>query len=807
MSFTGLDPGEVLVARAEYGRNELPSPRPRSIAERALQQLLDPMILLLIGACCLTLLLGDYPDAAIIGFVVVANTAIGLIQERRAERALTALHTLSAPACRAIRSGVVQRLPSTELVPRDVILLEPGDVVPADAALLEAHGLTLNEAAMTGESFPVERRTGDVIRSGTVVTHGRGTAEVTQIGTASGLGEIAEAVASARVRATPLQRRLTRLSRDLVMATSAVCLVVFVMGVLRGEPLDEMVLIAVSLGVAAVPESLPAVVTIALALGAYRMAQRSAIVRTLPAVETLGSVTVLAVDKTGTITEGRPHVDEVWVPDGAAPGEAALLDAMVLCNDAAPVVSMTGNSVDVEGDPLDVALIEHAIRAGIDVDAVRRRWPRRGETPFDEDRRCMTTRHQSAGILVDVVKGAPEAVLANMPDISGGEDVRSVAARFAQAGRRVVAVARAVKGGESDKARGAHELLGLVALTDPPRAVAKDVVETCRAAGVRVILITGDHAETARAIAGEVSIGGGNLTVATADQLGADGRLVELDVIARTTPEQKVDIVRRLQDAGQVVAMTGDGVNDAPALQSADIGIAMGLGGTEVARQAAALVLADDDLRTVVVAIEEGRRILANIRTFLRYALSGGLAEVMVMVVAPFLGMPAPLLPGQILWINMLTHGLPGVAFGAEPADPSQMRKPSASPDKSVLGDRLWARIGVTGSAIAAVTLVAGTAAPDAESYQQTAMFVVLGLAQLFLALGLRARAPRTGWAGHSLEIATAVSVVALVAGVIVPSLRDLLHTTVPPGSWLPWVCLAAIPGVLTAIVRRPRSR
>ena len=587
-----------------------------------------------------------------------------------------------------------------------------------------------------------------------------------------------------------------------------------------------MLLVTVSLGVAAVPESLPAVVTIALALGAFRMAQRSAIVRSLPAVETLGSVTVLAVDKTGTITEGRLQVGRVWTPDQEVVLErhppagrdlesspvsgdrVAALRAMVLCNDAQVVVREDGDR-NVEGDPLEVALLEYAGTAGVDAAAVRRCWPRLDELPFDETRRSMTTRHRNPeGGWVSIMKGAPESVLDQLSDPDVADRASQTAAALARAGHRVLAVAsRAAAGSPASTTPPSYRLLGLIAMTDPPRAAAREVVETCRNAGVRVMIVTGDHADTARAVAQDVGLGTGAVSVTTADELKRDKNnsgLVGVDAVARTQPEQKVDIVRRLQNSGHVVAMTGDGVNDAPALRSADIGVAMGRGGTEVARQAAALVLADDDLGTVVVAIEEGRRILANIRTFLRYALSGGLAEVLVMILAPFIGMPAPLLPGQILWINMLTHGLPGVAFGAQPADPAAMQRPSASPDESVLGDRLWLRILLGGSLIATVTLVAGSAAPSTEPEQQTAMFVVLGLAQLFLALALRTRGiERKGWAGHGLELALLLSGLSLAAAVVFEPLRQLLHTTDLSSSWPALVLLAAIPGAIVGLVQR----
>ena len=543
--------------------------------------------------------------------------------------------------------------------------------------------------------------------------------------------------------------------------------------------------------------------TVALALGAFRMAQRSAIVRSLPAVETLGSVTVLAVDKTGTITEGRLQVSEVWTP--ASVERDSILRAMVLCNDAQVVVRADGGQ-GVEGDPLEVALIEYAEKEGVRARVVRPCWPRLDELPLDEKRRSMTTRHLSPdGERLTIVKGLPRpswcCCQTQTWPIKEARPLRGSRGE----GHRVLAVVSALI--RPGLRRADLRPAGTDRDDGSPRAASREVLDTCRHAGVRVMIVTGDHADTARAVANGVGLVTSESAVAVADELSeGDSALDTVNVVARTRPEQKVDIVHRLQNAGHVVAMTGDGVNDAPALRSADIGVAMGRGGTEVARQAAGCPRGRRP-RTVVVAIEEGRRILANIRTFLRYALSGGLAEVLVMIVAPFLGMSSPLLPGQILWINMLTHGLPGVAFGAQPADPAVMRQPSASPDKSVLGDRLWLRVAGAGSLIAIVTLIAGTGAGDIESDQQTAMFVVLGLAQLGLGARpaiLEPRPERTLRARRG--VAVLLSALCLAAAVVLEPLRDLLQTAEFSGGWLSLLLLAAIPGAVIGLLRRRKG-
>ncbi len=826
----GLSTSEAVRLLAVHGPNELPRAARRSVASRVLNQLRDPMILLLLGACVVTVLLGDGVDTVVIAAVIVLNSGIGVIQEVRAERALAALDDLAAPTAKVMRDHTLVVLPATEITPGDVVHVDAGDIVPADALLLESYRLQIDESAMTGESVPVEPGNGEEIKSGTVVTRGRAVALVTRTGASSSLGQIAELVASAPARPTPLQRRLSRLSRTLAGAAAVAAALVFMLGILQGRSPSEMLVVAVSLAVAAVPESLPAVVSVSLALGAYRMAQRAAIVRGLPAVETLGSVSVIASDKTGTLTEGRMVAREIWTPhscytvagSGYAPTGAIvqvraaeevedplladLLLAGVLCNDAQLLEPQGEVPWMVTGDPMEGALVALGHRGGLDPDLLRTTWPRTAEEPFDNERRLMTTRHAApyGGILM-VTKGAPESVLRLISDPVVTTEVTQAAARLARAGYRVIAIADCVRAAPTDGEN--YRFLGLVAISDPARETAKNVVRECREAGVRVVMVTGDHADTARAVATSVGItdaAPGLIQGEAVSRETLSGGLDEIGVYARTRPDQKVDIVQALQRDGQVVAVTGDGVNDAPALRAADIGVAMGRGGTEVARQAADLVLADDDLRTVVRAIEEGRRILANIRAFLRYALAGGLAEVIVMVAAPFLGMPIPLVPAQILWINLLTHGLPGVAFGTEPLDPAVMRKPSRSPDESVLGQGLRVQILLTGLLIAIVTLVAGAFADVNGAHVQSYVFVVLGLAQLGVALALRAPVAHRRLSGRMLELAVLVAAGLQLAALYAPPLQSLLQTEGMAGSQLALLLgLAAVPGVVVRLARQ----
>ncbi|MGN6792602.1 MAG: cation-translocating P-type ATPase, partial [Streptosporangiaceae bacterium] len=722
-------------------------------------------------------------------------------------RAIAALSELTAPEARVLRHGEQRQIPAAAVVVGDVLVLAQGDIVPADARLVEAVAMLVDESALTGESVPVDKTPEgieNIVSAGTVVTRGRGRAVVTATGAASAMGRIA-ALVGERQGLTPLQRRLAGFGRLLAAAAVALCAIVLTIGLVNGQPVELMVITAISLVVAAVPESLPAVVTLALALGARRMSARNALIRRLPAVETLGAVTVLATDKTGTLTEGNMVTRRLWTsaggaeisgtgygPDGAvtresrrvsaadAPDVAALLTAGALCNDAALRPPSDGQEQwTAIGDPTEAALLAAAAKLGLGAAELSEQFPRVAELPFDSRRKRMTTAHRlAAGGVRIICKGAPEAVLSEAV-IADDEDMihraQVRADKLAADGLRVLAIASADRADLTSAVSlesGLH-LLGLAGILDPPRPAAAATIASCRTAGITPVLITGDHPATARAVAAEVGIIGGDDPV-------VDCRVAELtdgraQVYARATPEQKLDIIRARQAAGHVVAMTGDGVNDGPALRRADIGVAMGKRGTEVARQAADLVLADDELGTVVKAAEEGRRVYGNIRRFLLYGLSGGLAEIVVMLTGPFLGLALPLLPAQILWINLLTHGLPGVALGGEPASPGVMSRPPRPPAESVLGAGLWQRIIRVGAVIAALTLGIALWAHATGRPWQSMAFFALGATQLAVAVGSRAQ-PGT-LANPSLLAAVAGALALQFAALYVPLLRDLLHT------------------------------
>jgi len=829
----GLSSAEAAARLALDGANVLPAgPRVR-LWRRLVRQGRDPLVLVLLVAAALTIGTGDWADAAVIVLVIMVNTAVGVGQEVKADRAITALSEVTAAEARVLRDGMQRQVPAAEVVVGDLLVLAEGDVVPADAAVVEAAALLVDEASLTGESVPVDKaaadaqQSADAVSAGTVVVRGRGLAVVTATGAASAMGRVA-ALLVAGSGLTPLQRRLVGVGRALAGVAVVLCAVVLALGLANDQPVELMIVAAISLVVAAVPESLPAVVTLALALGARRMAARNALVRRLPAVETLGSVTVLATDKTGTLTEGAMFVRHLWTPSGVAsvsgsgyrpdgqirrdgrtlgPGDAPdldeLLSAAALCNDAALRAPQIGGSDwSAVGDPTEAALLVAAGKIGLDPAGLAARLPRCAETPFDSRRKRMVTAHRLPDGRIRVVcKGAPEALLRRPVLANDADSVAWAVARaedLARDGFRVLAVAAADHRTlpAADGLERGLRLLGLVAIFDPPRASAAATIAACRAAGITPILITGDHPATARAIATELGIIAPGEPVVDCRQPPVDRNgpcWRDARVFARATPEQKLDIVGARQAAGDVVAMTGDGVNDGPALRRADIGVAMGRRGTEVARQAADLVLADDELATVVAAAEEGRRVYTNIRRFLLYGLSGGSAEIAVMLAGPFVGLPLPLLPAQILWINLLTHGLPGVALGSEPADPAAMHRPPRPPEQSVLGAGLSQRIARVGLVIAAVTLGVAVWAHATGRPWQSMAFFTLGTTQLAAALGSRAR-PGT-WTNPLLLAAVAAALLLQLAGIYLPPLRELLSTQPLAVADLAIVCALATLG------------
>jgi len=681
----GLSSDEARERLVANGPNELARAEPTSPWRLLLAQFASPVIWLLLGACIVSAALGEVVDAIAIGTIVVLNSLVGFFQEYRAERAVLALRSMTAPRARVFRDGRTLVIAARDVVPGDLLMLEAGDVVAADARLIEANALLTGEAALTGESTPVEKSTlpveasaplaerRDSVFMGTSVANGTGQAIVYATGQKTELGKIAHLLATATEEATPLQKRLARVSQLLLYLCLGVVIVVAALGLLRQLPLLEVFLSAVSLAVAAVPEGLPAVVTIALAVGVQRLVGRNVLVRKLPAVETLGCATVICTDKTGTLTTGVMTVREIWGGD-----HRDVLEAAIACCDA----ELDASERSGTGDPTEIALLMAGAERGLRRAAIEEARPRVLVNPFDSERKRMSIR-RSDGVLY--VKGAVESVLPRCSAAPGGATEANV--QMATRGLRILAIAVGKGAAEEELT-----LLGLVGIADPPRSEAIDAVRAARAAGITTVMITGDHPATAQAIARELGILGPQ---------EAAGDVVH----ARATPEDKLTIVRSWKKRGAVVAMTGDGVNDAPALREAHIGIAMGKTGTEVTREASDVILTDDNFASIVAAIREGRGIFDNIRKTLVYLLGGNAGELLVMLGAAVVGLPMPLLPLHLLWINLVTDGLPALALVVDPVDSDAMQRPPRNPAEPMLGRDEWVTVVVTGVLQAGVTL------------------------------------------------------------------------------------------------------
>jgi Ca2+-transporting ATPase len=814
----GLAPDEVARRLARHGPNALVEGPRRGPARMLLDQFADVMVLVLIAAAGVASVLGEPQDTMAIVVIVAVNAVLGFVQEYRAERAMAALRVVAASPARVRRTGSVVVVPAVGVVPGDVVLLEAGNAVPADLRLVESAQLRVDEGALTGESEPVDKVSapladpdlplGDrrnMAYKGTVVTYGRGTGVAVATGMDTELGRIASMLGDETAAQTPLQRRLGRFGQRLAIAVLGLCAIIFAAGMLRGEAPIVMLLTALSLAVAAIPEALPAVVTVSLALGAAKLVRKHALIRRLPAVETLGSVTVVCTDKTGTLTQNRMEVEAYHV-DGSAtaavPRDAgtaepwgALLTALALDNDTrrsdgAPV-----------GDPTEIALFLAAERAGYDPDALASRFPRAAEIPFSSERGRMTTLHRAGVGALICTKGAPERVVERCTQQRGaaGEGplqaagILRAADEMARAGLRVLAVAmRWLPAVPPDVAPEVIEseltYLGLVGLRDPPRPEAREAVARCQSAGIRVVMITGDHPVTAEAIARRLGIlpdGEGVLTGRELARLSGPAlatRVATTRVYARVAPEQKIGIVQALQARGEVVAMTGDGVNDAPALRAADIGVAMGRTGTDVAREAAHMVLLDDDFATIVAAVAEGRRIYDNVRRFIKYALACNAGEIWALFLAPFVGLPLPLLPIHILWINLVTDGLPGLALAVEPAESDVMRRPPRRPDESVFARGLGVHALWVGLLMGTVTLLTQAwAYRSGSAHWQSMTFTVLTLSQMGHVLAIRSERTSLWQQGltsnRALFAAVVLTTVLQVATLYVPELHPIFKT------------------------------
>ncbi len=880
----GLNGAEVGRRTEQYGPNELIERGGRSPWAILWEQLSGVMTVILIVAAVISLFLDEPVDSVVILVIVVLNAALGFTQELRAERSMAALKKMSVPRVRVRRDGVVAEVSAKELVPGDIVLLETGNVVPADGRIAQGVNLKIQESALTGESVAVEKQA-DVVLSvekpladrrnmvymGTVVTYGHGEIAVTATGMQTQLGQIADMIQSVGVETTPLQRRLDQLGKVLAVAALLIVAIIFVMGWSQGAEFRDLFLTAVSLAVAAVPEAMTAIVTIALSLGAQRMLKRKALIRKLPAVETLGSVSVICTDKTGTLTENRMTVTVIDVANhqlqvnprtGDTPSELIteegepleedvrptldlLMIAGSLCNDAVLRKQQGApRAYRAIGDPTENALVLAAANFGTLKEPLEQVLPRTAEVPFDSDRKRMTTVHQippssaeipaslrdvfehgstgtKAPSFVAFTKGALDSVL----DISRAvwvEDdmlplddawrqrITEAHDRLAAQGMRVLAVALrtldAVPSGD-DSVDLEDELvfLGMFGMIDPPRAEVQDAVRTCRAAGIRSVMITGDHPLTARHIASQVGIDDNErfLTGQELDGLSpADlkAAVADVSVFARVAPEHKLQLIEAFQAQGDIVSMTGDGVNDAPALKKGDIGVAMGITGTDVAKEASDMILVDDNFATIVAAVEEGRVIYDNVRKFIKYLLSCNASEVLVMFLGPLFGLPLPLVPLQILWMNLVTDGLPALALGVEPAEEDVMRRPPHSSSESIFGRGMGSFVLIAGVILSLASLggVVGLWLVSGEAWKlfvaetdnwQTFLFTTLVLSQLAVALCVRSESNQMFHLKLSsnpyMLLAVLVTIALQLAVVYVPVLQGIFHTQALTGGEL----------------------
>ncbi len=745
----------------EYGPNELQEAKKKSPLMMFVRQFLDVMILVLVAAAVISGLIGDVKDTIVIIAIVILNAIIGFIQEYRAEKALESLKKMAAPFASVLRNGKFISVPASQLVPGDVVLLEAGNMIPADLRLTESNSLKIDEASLTGESHSIEKIThelhgeelpvGDRLNlafKGTSVTYGRGKGIVVATGMNTELGQIARMLQE-KESATPLQVRMTDFSKKLSLFILLLCGLLFLVGYLRGEDWLKMLLTALSLAVAAIPEALPAVITIALAFGAKRLVLNNALARRLHAVETLGSVTYICTDKTGTLTQNKMTVMQTWQPDDKKmeiDDKDTLIAAMLLNHD---VKQSEGK---LTGDPTEIALVEFALKQGMNAALLAEAYPRVDELPFDSDRKCMTTIHAADNRFLVITKGATESILQRCKqDLYDVDEVLTQSNAMARQGMRVLAYGMKWMNNlpevlDEKIIESELQCTGLAAMIDPPRPEVKAAIAECKTAGIQPVMITGDHPVTAEVIAKEIGIlqhrddkiiTGVELNKLSDEEFSNE--VERIRVYARVSPEQKLDIVKALQKKEHFVSMTGDGVNDAPALKKANIGVAMGITGTDVSKEASHMILLDDNFATIVKAVREGRRIFDNIRKFIKYIMTGNSAEIWSIMLAPLVGLPIPLLPIHILWINLVTDGFPALALAAEPEEKQIMNRPPRQSKESIFSGGMGYHILWVGFLIGLLTL--GTQAFEiytGNTHWQTIVFTVLCFAQMWHVLAIR---------------------------------------------------------------------
>jgi Ca2+-transporting ATPase len=802
---SGIDNITAAQRLNEYGKNELAEKKKISVFVLLLHQFKDVMIIVLLVAAVIAFAIGDLKDTIVILAIVILNAVIGFMQEYRAEKAIAALKKMASHKATVRRGGNIMQLPASELVPGDIIILEAGMLVPADIRLTEVHSLKIDEASLTGESNAVEKNIEEITAENpplgdrfnmayktTIVTYGRGEGIVVATGMNTEIGRIAQLLQEDE-SLTPLQKRLSNFGKKLTVFILIICIVLFALGMWRGEEVGKMLLTAIAVGVAAIPSSLPAVITIALALGAKRMVRKNALIRKLSAVETLGSVTYICSDKTGTITQNKMTVMDIWVSSKTETindfsTEQLLLLAMELNHDV-----VVDQNKHLKGDPTEIALVEYT-RKNKNYDPLwQHNFKRNCELPFDSVRKRMTTIYPFKGQWLIVCKGAVENIL-SICNNANAPEIISATEHFAQHGQRVLAfavkfVAALPETISVETVENDLQFCGLAAMIDPPRLEAIQAIADCHTAGITPVMITGDHPVTAKAIAIETGIlryttdriiTGTELANFSDDAF--EQEIEHIKVYARVSPEQKLNIVKALQNKNHFVAMTGDGVNDAPALRRANIGIAMGITGTDVSKEAAHMILLDDNFATIIRAVREGRRIYDNIRKFIKFAVTCNSGEVWTIFLAPLLGLPIPLLPIHILWVNLVTDGLPGLALAAEPAEANILNRPPRKTNESIFAGGIGIHILWVGLLIAVVSVATQWYEINSENTKwQTMVFTILSFSQMAHVMAIRSDWQsifKQGIFGNKQLVGAVFSTFALQLAVIyTPFLQEIFST------------------------------
>lgn len=847
-----------------YGYNEIVSKKEVTLFEIFLNQFKDFLVIILIIASVISILIGEVTDSVVIILIVILNAILGAAQESRANKAMEALKRMAAPEAKVIRDGHIIEIPARELVPGDVVLLEAGNYVPADLRLVECINLKIDEASLTGESVPVDKNADIVLKDevslgdrincafmGTVVTHGRGKGIAVNTGKNTEIGKIAEMIQTTSEEATPLQRKLADTGKILGIASLVICGVIFVIGLIRGIPVLEMFMTAVSLAVAAIPEGLPAVITIVLAIGMQRMVKRHVIVKKLHAVETLGSVTVICSDKTGTLTQNEMTVTKIYTNrkfydvsgEGYNPEGKFYLDGVevnpiedvnlrqlltigLLCNDAKleETVANEEKKWRIIGDPTEGAIVVAAAKGGMYSKDLEKVMPRLQEIPFDSERKRMTTFHPAEKGYVAFIKGAPDIIInlssriykeGEIVPITEKNKQEALNANHEMASQALRVLAIAYKELESIPKTPEPEniekdliFVGLIGMIDPPRPEVKEAIKVCKRAGIKPVMITGDYKDTAVAIAKELSMIENENQVLTGleldklDEKELSENVKDVSVYARVSPMHKLKIVDAIKRNMQIVAMTGDGVNDAPALKKADIGVAMGITGTDVAKEAADMILTDDNFASIVAAVEEGRIIYSNIRKFIFYLLSCNIAEILIIFLAMLMGLPVPLKPIQLLWVNLLTDAFPALALGMEGKEPDIMQKPPRKPDEPIIDKSMQIQIAVQGTALTVAvlgTFIYGLHYTSEIQAARTYAFATMIFGELLRAYTARSErfsVFKIGFFKNKYMVASTMLSLLLLIGVIyLPFLRTVFNTvTLSYFDWLIIVAFSLIP-------------